>query len=635
MIRRLAGSRHNRQGPSILTGTPGIVIKLGRRATAGNDSADSWGGFGVVGRADIPFEKGRCVGALVGDSALLRPNGLGRPEFDSSGPKSMTRKSQHQLACLWLALALAAVAGCTSVRQYFHNGCEVGPNYCRPAAPVAETWIDVNDKRVQTDHNNLHNWWTVFHDPTLDALIQNASSAESDRAASGLPRAAGAGGPGDCRGQSVSAATGRIRLLSRATRTALQRPTRNFGGQQRFFDQWDTGFNLSWELDFWGRYRRAVEAADADLNVSIENYDEVLITFLGDVASTYISIRTIQERIVLTEQNVKLQQETLNVVDARFRGGQVSEFDYDQAAQHVGPNQGAAFRRFRLATAAGDGPAMRAAGDAAERLGRESSATARFRRRPPDVAIGIPADLLRQRPDVRSAERQVAAQSARVGVATSELYPHIAINGTIGYSAEEFSNLFTNQAFMGNVGPSFQWNILNYGRLLNNIRLQDAHLAELIVAYQQSVLQANSEVEDGVSRFLHSQERAKALAVSVDAANKAFIIGASQYRGGTIDFTRLVLVEQNLVQQQDQYAQAQGEIAQGLVDTYRALGGGWQIRLERLPVVESIPLPPKRNEPGRTFDRSNRCRCRPRWLRRTTPHPTPPPVPPQPVPAKP
>jgi NodT family efflux transporter outer membrane factor (OMF) lipoprotein len=515
---------------------------------------------------------------------------LGRSELGWTGAeKSMMRKTLFQSARVCLVLGLAALTGCTPFREYFRNGCKVGPNYCRPATPVAENWINANDRRVQTDHNNLHNWWSVFHDPTLNALIQNASQQNLTVRQAGFrvlqaraARAIVAGNlfpqqqdiSGDYQRHAISVATANTPAV----------------GVNRFYDQWDVSGNLAWELDFWGRFRRAVEAADADLNASIENYDEVLITFLADVASTYIEIRTIEERIVLTQQNVKLQQETLNVVDARFRGGQVSEFDYDQAASTLAQTQ-ALIPQFqqqlrvatdRLCVLLGMPPK-----DLELILGHGPIPTA-----PPDVAIGIPADLLRQRPDVRSAERQVAAQSARVGVATSELYPHIAITGTVGFSAEQFSDLFTNEAFMGSVGPSFQWNVLNYGRLLNNIRLQDARLAELIVAYQQSVLQANSEVEDGVARFLYSQERARDLAVSVDAANKAYIIGASQYRGGTIDFTRLVLVEQNLVQQQDQYAAAQGEIALGLVDTYRALGGGWEIRLERLPVVESIPQPP-------------------------------------------
>jgi NodT family efflux transporter outer membrane factor (OMF) lipoprotein len=506
----------------------------------------------------------------------------------------MMRKNEFRLAWIGLVLGVATLTGCTPWREYFRNGCKVGPNYCRPAAPVAEKWIESNDKRVRTDHNDIHNWWSVFHDPTLNALIQKASQQNLTVRQAGFrvlqARAARAIAAGSLfPQQQFLSGDYQRRAISVATANSMPLST------DRFFDQWDLSGNLSWELDFWGRYRRAVEAADADLNASIEDYDEILITFLGDVASSYIQIRTIQQRILLTQQNVKLQQETLNVVDARFKGGQVSEFDLDQATSTLAQTE-ALIPQFELQ--------LRVASDALcvllgmppqdldAIIGEGQIPTA-----PPEVAIGIPADLLRQRPDVRAAERQVAAQSARVGIATSELYPHIAINGTVGYSAKNFSDLFSSDAFMGNVGPTFQWNVLNYGRLLNNIRQQDARLAELIVAYQQSVLQADSEVEDGVARFLRSQERARSLATSVDAANKAYVIGASQYRGGTINFTQLVLVEQNLVQQQDQFAQAQGEIALGLVDTYRALGGGWEIRLERLPAIEAIPLPsPQPNE---------------------------------------
>lgn len=186
-------------------------------------------------------------------------------------------------------------------------------------------------------------------------------------------------------------------------------------------------------------------------------------------------------------------------------------------------------------------------------------------------------------PDVRRAERLVAAQCALVGVATSELYPHIGISGTLGYSAQNFSDLLKGQALQGAVGPYFQWNVLHYGRLLNEIRRQDALLAELIVSYQNTVLKANAEAEDGLAKFLGAQQSTRFLAVSVDASKKATDVALVQYKAGMIDFNRVSLIEQNLVAQQNQLAESQGLIAQGLVQVYRSLGGGWQLRIHPPP----------------------------------------------------
>jgi NodT family efflux transporter outer membrane factor (OMF) lipoprotein len=197
---------------------------------------------------------------------------------------------------------------------------------------------------------------------------------------------------------------------------------------------------------------------------------------------------------------------------------------------------------------------------------------------PPDVAVGIPADLLRRRPDVRRAERQAAAQSAQVGIAEAEFYPHFYINGQIGYSADQFKELLHSQALAGNIGPSFQWNLFNYGRILNGVRQQDAKFKELVAAYQNTVLRADQEAENGLVTFLRAHQRAKSLAESVDAADKAVVILRAQGKAGTVDFTRVIQVEESKVEQEDTLAQAQGEIAQGLIQVYRALGGGWQLR---------------------------------------------------------
>jgi outer membrane protein TolC len=199
---------------------------------------------------------------------------------------------------------------------------------------------------------------------------------------------------------------------------------------------------------------------------------------------------------------------------------------------------------------------------------------------PPEVAIGVPAELLRRRPDVRQAERLAAAQAEQIGIAQSDFYPAFFINGSLGYRAQNFSDLFRTTAFNGSVGPSFQWNLLNYGRIVNNVRFQDARFQELAVAYQQIVLQAAQEVEDGLVTFLRSQRRSRLLDESVNAADKAVKQVVSQWQAGTVDFGRYALIAQNLVTQQDSAAQAHGQIAQGLIATYRALGGGWEIRLD-------------------------------------------------------
>jgi len=314
----------------------------------------------------------------------------------------------------------------------------------------------------------------------------------------------------------------------------------------------------------------------------------VLVTLLGDVATNYVTIRRVEEQIKLAKANVELQRKTLEIAEARFKGGTATELDVDQAQSNLSQTQSEIPQfevQLRLASnqlciLLGIPPS-----DLQTRLGAGAIPVA-----PVDVAVGIPADLLRRRPDVLRAERQAAAQSAQIGIAESDFYPRIALTGTLGYSAEHFSNLFTQQAFQGTFGPSFTWNLLNYGRILNNVRSQDAQFQALATAYQNAVLTANAEVENGLVAFLKSQERVKFLTESVNAAQKAVNIALAQYRGGTIDFNRLALLEQNLVQQQDLLAQAKGDIALGLIQVYRAMGGGWEIHGTN-PEAQVAPVP--------------------------------------------
>lgn len=233
---------------------------------------------------------------------------------------------------------------------------------------------------------------------------------------------------------------------------------------------------------------------------------------------------------------------------------------------------------------------------------------------PPQVAIGIPAELLRRRPDVRRAEREVAAQSAMIGIATSELYPSFSISGTIFLDAMNFKDLFDADSIAGSVGPSFRWNILNYGRLTNNIRVQEARFQQLVVQYQNVVLRANAEAENAIVGFLKAQQQAKSLSRSTDAARESVELVSNQYRQGIVDFNRVFNSQIFLTQQQDQLAIAQGAIAQNLIQLYKALGGGWQIRLsnvapqplaasgeptEAAPAPEPAPQPPLPPPAGR------------------------------------
>jgi NodT family efflux transporter outer membrane factor (OMF) lipoprotein len=523
------------------------------------------------------------------------------------------KKSLASSACLAaLFVVFALSSGCTSLPEYIRNGFKVGPNFAKPPAPVAKEWIDAADKRVRSESDDLSKWWTVFNDPVLDSLVCFAYQQNLTLRVAGFrvleARAQLAIDAGNFFPQ-------KQQMTGDYTRTGLSERTANnflnFGvpGVSRFFSQWDYGFNLSWELDFWGRFRRAVESDADTLDASVENYDDVLVTLLGDMATNYVQYRTYERRIKFAEDNEELQRETLAISEARFKAGTVSELDVDQARSTLEQTQ-AEIPELRISLRQTANQMCILLGIPPEQL-QTKLGSAGIPVAPPEVAVGIPAELLRRRPDVRRAERQAAAQCAQIGVAESDFYPHIAITGTIGYSAQEFKDVFRSSAFNGTVGPSFQWNVLNYGRILNNVRVQDAKFQELVTTYQGTVLSAAQEVENGLVTFLQAQERVKYQAASAEDAAKAVKLALIQYKAGTVDFTRVTQLELNLVPLQDTLAQAQGEIATGLIQVYKGLGGGWQIRytgcetanppqlgtprtIQNVPTAGNSALPPTR-----------------------------------------
>jgi NodT family efflux transporter outer membrane factor (OMF) lipoprotein len=491
--------------------------------------------------------------------------------------------------------------GCTATSEYIHNGFKVGPNYTPPPAPVAQNWIDAADVRVRTKCDDLSKWWTVFNDPALDSLVCCAYRQNLSLRVAAYrvleARAQMAIDVGNVFPQTQS-------MTADYTRNALSRNVANSlsNGVQRFYSQYDYGFNLSWELDFWGRLRRAVESDAATLDASVENYDDVLVTLLGDVATNYVSYRTIEERIKYARNNVELQRRTLDIAEAQLSAGviNVTVLDVYEAKSTLEQTE-ATIPELEITLRSAANQLCILLGmppqELQARLGSGPIPTA-----PTEVAAGIPAILLTRRPDVRRAERQAAAQCAQIGIAKAAFYPHIAINGTIGYAAENFKDLFQEPALTGSVGPSFTWNILNYGRLANNVRLQDARFQELVTTYQNTVLSAAQDVENGLVTFLRANEREKRQRKSVDDETEAVKVSLAQYKAGVIDLTRVTLLQQNLVGLEDTLAQAQGEIATGLIQVYRALGGGWEIRLHgcdpNLPAPTGAPTPAKAPTPS-------------------------------------
>lgn len=509
-----------------------------------------------------------------------------------------------------VALVLSQLAGCTSFRQYVNNGFQVGPNYGRPPAPVERNWIDATDKRLRETDTDIDKWWTVFNDPVLNGLVQNAYRQNLTLREAGfrvlqaraqLGIAVGEFFPQD------QANTGGFANNGVSVNVANRQAT-----PERWFSQWSYGFGLAWELDFWGRFRRAIESADANLNASVEEYDDVLVTLLADVGRNYVECRTAQQRLMLARDSVILFRTMLEVPKARYESNESNRVAYDLAQANLYQAEAlvAALEILqrqasnRLCILLGMTPR-----DLEVELG-----TAPIPVAPPQVAIGIPADLLLRRPDVRRAERQAAAQSAIIGIAESEFYPHISIVGTLGWSSEDLNDLFVKDSFRGTAGPSFRWNILNYCRLRNNVRFEEALFQELVTAYQQTVLRAAGETEDAIVKFRKSQDRAKALTASAAAWRDGTSLLTTQYNGQMIDYTPVGFFSQNLLEQQDQAAQAQGDVALALVEIYRSIGGGWQVRFgagadaprvnipQSLPsdaptVGEQLPSPP---EPPRT-----------------------------------
>jgi NodT family efflux transporter outer membrane factor (OMF) lipoprotein len=461
------------------------------------------------------------------------------------------------------------------------SGCMVGPDYQSPPAPAAAKFLEANQPSVDTRRQEYEAWWRVFDDPVLDRLVQIAYDQNLSLVAAGTrvlqARAELGVAIGDFYPQSQQATSSII-----YARPSHADPTATPQSQVSGFWRASLGASIDWELDFWGKFRRAIQSADAAYLASIASYDDTLVTLLGDVATTYIGIRTLQTQIAIAEDNIVKQKKALAIAEARWRGGAATKLDVYQAQNVLGQTE-AAVPQLTAQLKQGMNALRVLLGMAPQPLDGLLRGPTTIPVPPINVAVGVPADLVRRRPDIRAAELAAMSQSAQIGFAEANLYPAFSLFGTFGtisanINSNKLSDLFMGKGITFGFGPTFQWNILNYGQITNTVRVQDAKLQELLVDYQNSVLTAQQQVEDGLATFLESRKEVDDLRRSVAAANAAVGLAILQYQLGTRDFTTVLTAEQNLYTAQNDLATAEGNVSTGLATVYRALGGGWEIR---------------------------------------------------------
>jgi NodT family efflux transporter outer membrane factor (OMF) lipoprotein len=454
-------------------------------------------------------------------------------------------------------------------------GCMIGPDYAPPPAPMAVAWRETPGGQVKQEPADLATWWSVFGDPALDALVETAYRQNPSLRAAAVRVLGAVAQRGIAIGQlfpQTQEAFGDFR------RNQISQNRANSSSRARnTFNDWQLGFDASWELDVWGRLRRGIEAEDAQLLAAVATYDDVLVSLVAEVARNYLVLRTADERLDVAHSNVAIQAHSFEIVDARYRAGAVTELDSVQAA--------ALLRETEAQIPGLEATRLQAENSLAVLLGMPPQDLSAWLGEPRPipippaaVAVGIPADLLRRRPDVRRAERQLAAQSAQIGIAKADLLPRLFLMGSLSVAAEDFVDLYDKNSFENFGGPSVRWAILNYGRIVNNVRVQDAEFQARIGDYETTVLHAQEEVENGIAGYLGRQRELASLLESVASAERAVELGEIQYREGAVDYTRVITTQQFLVGVQDETVNTKGLVALDLVALYKALGGGWERR---------------------------------------------------------
>lgn len=456
------------------------------------------------------------------------------------------------------------------------GGCAVGPNYRPPRAEAPAHWAEPLGNGETNAPALLGAWWKNFHDPELNSLVDRAVRSNLDlKIAQARVRAARA-----------------EKQMTSADLWPSANATGSYQRQQQSRNQpvlgsfpippsvpfennvYQAGFDASWEIDVFGGRRRAVESASAQLAATEYESKDVLLTLLGDVARNYVDVRGYQRRLVIARENIKAQEEGLAIARDRFAHGVASDLDVEQAAT-------------LLTTTRAEVPALEAARETSiHRLGvllglqpgaliAELSVEQPIPAAPPSVPVGLPSDLLLRRPDVREAERKLAAATASIGVAKADLFPKFFLTGVAGVESVSASDWFAGNSQFWSVGPTMTWKIFDAGRIRANIRVQNARQEQALAAYEQTTLTAFEDVENSLVAYAKEQTRRDSLADSVTTSQKSLDLAIRLYRSGLTDFVNVLEAERALYEAQDALVQSERNISTDVVALYKSLGGGW------------------------------------------------------------
>lgn len=461
------------------------------------------------------------------------------------------------------------------------NGCAVGPDYKPPETKVPEQWdgqavvTPAHPSKTTPDPVTLVEWWTAFNDPTLSSLVEMALRANLDlRQAEARIRQARAS-------QGVAGAP----LLPQADASALYEKSQGsseaagggaiatVGGIREIFQ---VGLDASWEIDIFGGTRRGIEAATADLQAAVEDRRDVLIILVGDVGTNFFNLRGFQQQIVIARKNLEAQKNTARIIRKRFTAGFIGRLDVANADAQVATTEASIPRLESQARAAiynlgvllGRQPAV---------LEKDLAIESPIPPTPPQIPVGLPSDLVRRRPDIRRAEARLHAATARIGVATADLFPRFNLTGSVGISAAELAKLGNvSSGKFWSFSPSVTWPVFAGGRILWNIKLQDALQEESLALYEKTVLTALRDVETALVAYAKEQERRRALAEAVVNNRQAVDLAMKLYIAGKTDFLNVLTAERNLFVNEDALTESTRTLATNLVALYKALGGGWE-----------------------------------------------------------